>query len=196
MALGGEEGARAEWGEARSGAADEPSDLLERFAEGRLEAFETLFRQFQGPVFAWIVRIVRDRGVAEDLTVETFWRIHRARARFDPRSPFGAWARRIATNAALDHVRRAPAEVELSRHLTDGEPEDPGMRQETREGIERAFRRLPPKLQVTAVLALIEERPYQEIAEALGTSEGTVKSRVFRAVRLLRNSLKRMGIEP
>ncbi len=47
-----------------------------------------------------------------------------------------------------------------------------------------------------ATLALIEEKPYEEIAEALGTSVGTVKSRVFRAVRMLRTKLKRMGVEP
>src|SRR2546428_6331819 len=56
-------------------------ELLERFAQGELEAFETLFRQFQGQVYGWILRIVRDTGAAEDLTVETFWRIYRARAR-------------------------------------------------------------------------------------------------------------------
>jgi RNA polymerase sigma-70 factor (ECF subfamily) len=135
------------------------------------DAFEALFRQFQGTVYGWIVRIVRDPGVAEDLTVETFWRIHRAHARFDPRSQFGGWARRIATNVALDHLRRARIEVELPRSLTEGPPEDPGIRQETREGIERAFRRLPAKLQAAAALALIEERPYLEIAEALGASD-------------------------
>jgi len=52
-------------------------ELLKRFRQGDPEAFEALFRQFQADVYAWIVRIVRDRGVAEDLTVETFWRIQR-----------------------------------------------------------------------------------------------------------------------
>jgi RNA polymerase sigma-70 factor (ECF subfamily) len=193
---GGEEDSRSAWAEARSIEGGGATDFLERFARGDLDAFETLFRQFQGAVFGWIVRIVRDPGRAEDLTVETFWRIHRAHARFDPGSSFGAWARRIATNAALDDLRKARAEVELPRNLTQGPPEDPGMRRETREGIEWAFRQLPARLQATAALALIEERPYQEIAEALGTSEGTVKSRVFRAVRHLRKNLKRMGIEP
>jgi DNA-directed RNA polymerase specialized sigma24 family protein len=59
-------------------------ELLERFAHGELEAFETLFRQFQPQVHGWIVRPVRDQGVAEDLTVETFWHVYRARACFDP----------------------------------------------------------------------------------------------------------------
>src|SRR5260370_35195173 len=79
---------------------------LERFASGDLVAFESLFREFQGPVFGWIMRIVRDRGAAEDLTVETFWRAWNARARFDPQREFGAWARRIASNLALNHFKR------------------------------------------------------------------------------------------
>ncbi len=165
-------------------------DLLERFAQGDLEAFETLFRQFQGAVYGAIVRIVRDSGVAEDLTVESFWRIHRAHARFDPAGNFGAWARRIATNLALDHLKTRRAEVELPDDLSQVPAPDSVVQQETRERIERAFRQLPARLQAAAALALIEERPYQEIADALGTSLGTVKSRVFRAVRILRKKLK------
>src|SRR5690349_22446787 len=72
-------------------------ELLERFAAGDLEAFETLFREHQREVYAWIVRIVRDSGIAEDLTVETFWRIYKYRARFRPDGNFRALARRIAT---------------------------------------------------------------------------------------------------
>jgi RNA polymerase sigma-70 factor (ECF subfamily) len=94
-------------------------ELLERFARGELEAFETLFRQFQRQVHGWIVRLVRDPAVAEDLTVETFWRAYRARACFDPARggdpmrSFGGWVRRIATNLALDHLRESRPEVEL-----------------------------------------------------------------------------------
>ncbi len=58
------------------------------------------------------------------------------------------------------------------------------------------FRQLPVKLQVVATLALIEEKPCEEIARALGISVGAVKSRVFRAVRMLREKLKRLGVEP
>lgn len=71
---------------------------LERFTRGDIQAFEALFREYQGEVYGWIIRIVHDSGAAEDLTIETFWRIYRARARFDPCRSFGAWARRIATN--------------------------------------------------------------------------------------------------
>ncbi|MCL4523629.1 MAG: hypothetical protein M1453_07875 [Acidobacteria bacterium] len=76
-------------------------ELLEQFVHGNLDAFEALFRQFQREVYGWILRIVRDPAAAEEITVETFWRIYRSHGRFDPAHSFGAWARRIATNAAL-----------------------------------------------------------------------------------------------
>jgi len=175
---------------------EQPSDVLRRFCHGDLDAFEALFRQHQGEVFGWIVRIVRDPAAAEDLTIETFWRIHCAHARFDPERSFGAWARRIATHAALDHLRTARHGTELPGDLAAPPVPDPDIFEEVRRKTVRAFHRLPPKLQAAATLALIEEQPYQEIAEALGISIGAVKVRVFRALRLLRKELKRQGVEP
>lgn len=172
-------------------------DLLERFSAGDLDAFEALFRRFERDVYQWILRIVRDRAAAEELTVETFWRIYRARSRFDPARDFGPWSRRIATNLALGHLKSlrwqpaAPTKRWVEAPAAEAETlRDPDPR------IEQAFRCLPARLQLTATLALIEEKPYQEIADALGTSIGTVKSRVFRSIRLLRKYLKRLGIEP
>ena len=171
-------------------------ELLERFAQGELEAFESIFRQFQGEVFGWIIRIVRDPGIAEDLTVETFWRIYRARSRFDPTRSFGAWARRIATNTALDYLKIVRPEELLTDNQGQVTPPNPGVQRNIRDRIEQAFNELPAKLRIAARLALIEEQTYGEIAVALGISAGAVKSRVFRAVRLMRKKLKRMGIEP
>jgi len=171
-------------------------DLFRRFALGEIDAFETLVRQFQRDVYAWIVRIVRDPGIAEDLTVETLWRIYRARHQFRPDGNFGAWARRIATNMALDYLRRKRPEQSLLREPAGPPAPDQLLQRETREKIQQAFRRLPAKLQVAATLALVEERPYDEIADALGTSVGAVKLRVFRAVRILRKQLNHLGVRP
>jgi DNA-directed RNA polymerase specialized sigma24 family protein len=142
-------------------------ELLKRFRQGDPEAFEALFRQFQAEVYAWIVRIVRDPSAAEDLTVETFWRIHRARGRFDPGASFGAWARRIATNLAIDHLRQTRPEVALPDDLAQPAAADPIVCREMR----------------------------RQIAEALGTSEGAVRVRVFRAIRLLRQQRRRVGVK-
>jgi len=171
-------------------------ELLKRFQQGDVEAFETLFRQFQAEVYRWIVQIVRDPGVAEDLTIETFWRIHKARARFDTEASFGAWARRIARNLAIDHIRSRHREWERSEQCLSDEGPDSALRKETREKIERAFRQLSPKLQIAAILALIDERPSQEIADLLGVPVGVIRTRVFRAVRQLRKKLERMGVKP
>src|SRR5690349_19022731 len=93
-------------------------DLLARFAAGDLDAFEVLFRRHQSEVFRWIMRIVRNTATAEDLTVEAFWRVYRAHARFDPATgSFCGWLRRIATNVAIDHFRHARTEVPLPDDL-------------------------------------------------------------------------------
>ncbi len=170
-------------------------ELLERFASGDLEAFEALFRQHQREIYAWTVRIVRDSGIAEDLTVETFWRIYKSRARFDRAGNFRAWARRIATNAALDHLRHSRRETELPEDLPCATGADPAVRREARDRIRRAFSELPPKYRLVATLSLIEEEPYINIAEAAGISVALVKVRVFRAVRMLRKKLNSLGVE-
>jgi RNA polymerase sigma-70 factor (ECF subfamily) len=169
-------------------------ELQERFAQGDHGAFETLFHQFQGEVFGWIMRIVRDRGIAEDLTVEAFWKMHQAHARFDPARSFGAWARRIATNLALDHLRKRPWETPLLGEPAAAAQDNPAARRETREQIAAAFNRLSPKLRLVATLALVEEVSHREIAEAFGISETTVRVRLFRATKILRKELEQRGV--
>jgi RNA polymerase sigma factor (sigma-70 family) len=178
-------------------------ELLERFARGELEALETLFRQFQRQVHGWIVRMVRDPAVAEELTVETFWRAHRARACFDPARAedpwrgFGGWLRRIATNLALDHLRRARPETPLSDEVgLAAAPSEPVLDRERRDAIRQAFALLPASLRAVATLALVEEESHADIADAMGISVGAVKHRVFRAVQLLRQRLERLGVKP
>jgi RNA polymerase sigma-70 factor (ECF subfamily) len=175
---------------------EQPSDVLRQFRHGDLDAFEALFRQHQSEVYGWIVRIVRDPAAAEDLTIETFWRIHRAHARFDPGQGFGPWARRIATNAALDYLKTRRPEAEVPDDLASPQLADPGVSEEVRRKTAHAFGRLPAKLKAAATLAVIEEQSYKEIADALGISTGAVKVRIFRALRLMRKELRRQGIEP
>ena len=177
-------------------------DVLDRFRLGDLDAFESLFREHQRSVYGWILRIVRDPAAAEELTVETFWRIHRAHARFEAARSFEPWARRIATRAALDWLRARRTESgfgDFDRDVADlpsTSTPDPGVTAEVRLKTAQAFARLPPGLRVAAVLSVIEEQPHKEVAAALGISVGAVKLRVFRAIRLLRKDLLQQGITP
>jgi RNA polymerase sigma factor (sigma-70 family) len=186
----------ATWTQDRMQSPAKDFEVLKRFAAGDISAFEELFRGHQAQVYGWIVRLVRDRGAAEDLTIETFWRIYRARERFDPERSFGAWARRIATNLAIGHLKNLRPEESLSEKAAGVVETDPDVQQHIRQQTEQAFRGLPAKYQIVAMLALVDERPYEEISESLGVSVGAVKSRAFRAVRLLRKKLKQLGAEP
>lgn len=179
---------------------DDGISVLDRFRQGDVDAFETLFRMHQRAVFGWVLRIVRDRGAAEDVTVEAFWRIHRAYARFEPARGFEPWARRIATHAALDWLRRQKPESSLPPEMWESVAApcigDAAITEEIRRKTALAFGRLPPKLRVAAVLAVVEELPHKEVAEALGITVTAVKLRVYRALRLLRKDLNEMGITP
>lgn len=172
------------------------ADLLRRFVHGDGDAFESLFRQFEVEVYRWSLAIVRDASMAEDVVVEAFWRAYRGRARFDWSRSFGAWMRRITTNVARDHLRAARRRAIWSRPIVNDVSAPDRADSGVAEAVALALRRLPPKLQIMATLALIEEHPYAEIADALELPVGTVKSRVFRAIRALRAELARLGVQP
>ena len=172
------------------------SDALNEFRQGDVTAFEMLFRLHQRAVYGWILRIVRNPAAAEELTVESFWRIYRAHARFQPSRGFEAWARRIATRAALDWLRIQRPETELPADLPAPATADPAVTDEIRRKTTLAFQGLPPKLRIAAILAVVEEQPHKEVAIALGISVSAVKLRVFRALRLLRKELEKQGLTP
>ena len=179
---------------------DEGTGVLQRFRQGDVDAFETLFRMHQRSVSGWVLRILRDRSAAEDVTIEAFWRMHQAHARFDPDRGFEPWARRIATHAALDWLRRQKPESSVPPEMLENTAAPPAVDAAIAEELRRktlsAFGRLPTKLRIAALLAVVEERPHKEVAEALGITVAAVKLRVFRALRLLRKDLREMGIKP
>ena len=143
---------------------------------------------------------MRNTAAAEDLTVETFWKIYQARARFEAARGFEPWARRIATRTALDWLRARKPETELTDQRMEIEAAtargDPAVAEEIRRKTMAAFARLPATLRVAAVLSVVEELPHRDVAEAHGITVSAVKLRVFRALRLLRKDLERQGIRP
>ena len=168
--------------------------LLLRFVHGDRAAFEARFRAFEHDVRRWIVRIVRNASTADEGVVEAFWRCYRSRARFDPSRSFGGWMRRIATHVAIDLLHAARRHGAISIDETT-EAQCAEAEHADRDAIVRAFDTLPTKLRVVATLALIEERPLAEIAEALDVPLGTVKSRLFRATQELRKELERLEVD-
>ena len=169
-------------------------NLWERFSRGDIDAFERLFDQFHAEVHGWLLRLVRDRAAADDLTIDVFWRIYRARARFDPTRSFGAWARRIASNAAIDYLRAHRRFVSVAAGGPVAPAAPSAARRDVQLRVERAFLRLPGPLRVVAELALIGGWPNEEIADTLGISRTAVKFRLVRARRFLKKALHEEGI--
>jgi RNA polymerase sigma-70 factor (ECF subfamily) len=173
------------------------ADLLASAQGGSLFAFDEIVRRYQRRVYSTALRIVRRHDLADDVTQEAFLRAHRALSSYDRGRPFGPWICRIAANLAINHVRSPEAREEaLDEAALDRSP-DPAsdgplgaiLEQEARRVLEEAVGRLPAEQRAVFVLRTFEDLSYNEIAEALDLSVGTVMSRLSRAREKLRGAL-------
>jgi RNA polymerase sigma-70 factor (ECF subfamily) len=187
---------------------DPDAELVARWQEGDAEAFEALVRRHQGRVYRLLCRMLGSREEAEDVTQEAFLSLHRHGHRFRGDALFSTFVYRVAANAALNRRRtlgrRRARERKLANQQAAGSdlPEAPRSPEAEAEGtevqveVQRALLELPEDLRVAIVLYDIEGVAYGEIARALDIPEGTVKSRIHRARRALRDRLRSlMGVE-
>jgi RNA polymerase sigma-70 factor (ECF subfamily) len=145
------------------------------------------------------LRLTGDAASAEDLVQETMLKALRAWRSFRPGSNARAWLITILRNQFINEWRarrRAPAQVEFEAlpdlpSLTDPDPEGRFFRELVDEEVLEAVDELPPDFREVLVLSDMEGLPYGEIAEALSIPVGTVKSRLFRARRILQGRLRR-----
>lgn len=162
-------------------------------ASGDIPAFERLVRHMQGPVWRYVVHLVGDPGLAEDISQEVFLRTHRKLHTLHDPERFVPWLLATARNAAYDAGRsrkRRPVELVGDREIGSADNGDPHVGIEVRDALDRIDESLREALMLVAVIGLT----YQEAAEITGVPEGTVKSRVFRARRLLIETI-RTGVE-
>jgi RNA polymerase sigma-70 factor (ECF subfamily) len=171
-------------------ALDEDVGLMLAFRAGDAAAFDQLFRRWSGPLLRYIDRMVRDLATAEELVQEVFIRVHGARERYSPDARFSTWLYRIATNLALNEIRR-PRHRRVHRSqdedgatpLRDHAPGTEAVVDARRRSAaaERALHELPEKQRAALCLAAVEGLSYAEVAEALEVTEKAVKSLVHRA---------------
>ena len=180
--------------------------LVLRCLAGDEKAYRELVELYQGQVFSVVLRMVRRREDAEDLTQETFVRMFRALDRYDPQRPFAAWLFTIASRLAIDHIRRRKVSpISLTQREPGSDEEydievpDPGptpdevtSRTEEERRTEELIRSLPPHYRIVVMLRHQRDMAYEEIAEALHLPLGTVKARIHRAREILKGKLERM----
>ena len=187
----------------QSGIAD--NALISAYLQGDEYAFEVLVTRYQNKLVNYLNRLIHDYEMAVDLAQEAFIRVYRNANRYKGEYQFSTWLYRIATNLAIDEMRRRERKgrfffynVKESFQQDDGTRSLPDLRYspeksldltEKLERLQAAIDSLPEKYRFAFILKEVQELSYQEISNVLRISLGTVKSRVHRAKILLRGKL-------
>jgi len=189
---------------ATSPLSEEDARLLRGLRAGIDSAYEELLARYQQPVYNITYRLLGDQSDACDVVQEVFLKIFRSVGAFRERSSLKTWIYRIAVNEAHNHrrwfSRHRNREVSIDRetehqHAYDStadsgpSPFDYALDRETRMMIEQALTEVSPVFRTAVVLRDLEDLSYEEIAEILQVSLGTVKSRILRGREALRRAL-------
>ncbi|MGD8786921.1 MAG: RNA polymerase sigma factor [Phycisphaerales bacterium] len=181
--------------------------LIEAHCKGQTTAFGELVRRHGDSLLGYLMKMSSNRHEAEDLFQETFKRVHEKAHTFKD-GRFKSWLFSIATNVAIDGMRRRKRMrfVSLNQKLdcanpdsdcleavtaadSSNEPSEEAIKTEQTEQIRRAVGALPEKQRATLVLAYYQQLSYPEVAQVLGCSVGTVKTQMYRALRTLAQKL-------
>ncbi len=183
---------------------NEDSKTLARVVAGDYDAFEELVEKYQGRIFRHLRKMVGDKQVAEDLLQETFFAAYKGLNRFAGASSFSTWLFRIATNAALMHLRKHhPDSIEYDDEIktrTDlpfftsstefcSTPLEILLSDEGRRKIEEAIDDLPVLYRSVMVLRDVEGFSLEEVSKIMDSSVAAVKSRLHRARNSVRETL-------
>lgn len=176
--------------------------LVEETRKGNKKSFELLIIKYEKQIFNLIFRFTKDHETVAELSQDTFLKAYRAISNFKGRSSFYTWLRQIAINNSINylHSRRdvisldadSNPEAHIQQPQESGRinPEEVVLSQEDIVLVRNALDSLPEQFRSILVMREFEEMSYEEIAEVLGCPVGTVRSRLFHARRLLRETLE------
>jgi len=191
--------------------------LVERAQDGDRRAFRELVERHERKAFAVAIGLVRHEQDAREIVQEAFIRVHRNLGKFEGSSSFFTWLYRIVKNLAIDYMRKParreseplddPNLVDGGAHLPfisriDGaDPNDVVKRREIAARIQEALDALPPYHRAVIIMREVEGMSYQQMAEAMDVSKGTIMSRLFHARQKLQKALvdcyrEQLGQEP
>jgi RNA polymerase sigma-70 factor (ECF subfamily) len=171
-------------------------ELVRKCLSGDVRAFEYLVDRYQKTVFNAALRIMGSYQDAEDATQSTFLKAYENLKSFNPKYKFFSWLYKIAVNESLNSIsqRKQPEELDEDFASRDKTPEEIYRDLELTENIQDALMGLEPEYRIIVILKHFHEFSYKEIGQILDLSEKTIKSRLFTARQLLRNTMLRGGI--
>ena len=167
--------------------------LMPRIARGDKAAFSALYQALERPVFRFILSKLNDPHEAADILHEVFMEIWRTAGRFEGRSTVKTWILGIAYRKTMDHFRKS-RRVSVTDDLPEREDDSPDAlaclaAAEEAEHVRHCLGTLSPDHRSAIELAFYEDLSYPEIARITGAPEGTIKTRVFHAKKLLMHCL-------
>ena len=166
---------------------------------GNVGRLESLFDRHHRALFRYFMHLSPNRAASEDLVQEVFFRILKYRHTYQPEMSFRAWMYQIGRNAYLDHAGRDRGEVALPEKVEFSSPEAlPDRQAQTRQEaamLHRALAELPREKREVLVMSRFLDLKYDEIASVLKCEVGTVKVRVYRALRELGDRFFALGGE-
>lgn len=169
--------------------------LIDDIAAGKSEQFEVLIKPYQQKTFNIVMRYLGDHESALDVTQDTFIKVYRNLGKFKGDSELGTWIYRIAINSCKDHLIKKkelyPMDDEMVMQIPDSRdgPLEKAMKRETVELVHLALGKLDIESREIIILRDIEGFVYEEICRLLDIPVGTVKSRISRARRKLREEI-------
>ena len=171
------------------------SSLLVRIKADEKSALQELFNQQYMPVCNAIVRLVRDKALAQDLGQEVFIKFWEKRHQLEIKSSLPAYLRRMAINEAISHLRkyqkmRSEEFIPERYNATTISSEDVFIGAELKERVKVAIDTLPPRCRLIFQLSRFEELTYKEIAARLDLSVKTIENQMGKALRILRERLQ------
>lgn len=175
---------------------------IEAAQRGDQQAFARLVEAYQQPVYNLAYRMLGNAAEAEDAAQEVFLRAYLKLASYDRTRRFSTWLLSVASNYCIDVLRRRRAALapldDAEFALASGEPgpEQNALEGEERELLARAIDTLPPAYRLPTVLRYYYDLPYDEIEHITGMTEATLKTRLHRARRMLKEYLERQGTMP
>ena len=172
--------------------------VLRKAQRGDERAFSLIVRAYEIPVFNYVLRLVGDRALAEDLTQEVFIRVFQGLPKFSLRSKFTTWLFQVTKNRVLDELRASERRPRALVALDDAPPlevlDAPAEQAETIQALWTAVDELNTDLKMALLLRDVVGLSYNEIADSLDTTLATVKWRIFKAREEVQFSLAREGI--
>jgi len=192
---------------ARIKEAEEDRELIARAQEGDKVAFRRLVERHQRRAFAIALSLVRDENDARELVQDAFLRVYKGLGTFQGGSSFFTWLYRIITNLSIDLIRKPgrqlvelepsrvdaedarDAEYPLVARIDGADPIDVVRRREIAARLKTALDALPPYHRGVIVMREIEGLSYEEMAQAMNVSKGTIMSRLFHARQKLQKAL-------